>query len=1472
MKRVLLLLIKKTCFLFTIVSCFAGTYGSANNTINQNDNTNEYLKDFLKSSISFIENKGQFTNYKGDLVPSVLFKTPIHGVDLYITTEGLTYVFLKSENKEQIHYGHGDKGEDAISDVLGESEKERKIKWCRLDMNVVGASIKRENIITEWPLKQGVLNYYLGHCPDGILNVRAYQKISIKSIYPGIDWIIYADDEKGLKYDFVVHPGADPNNIKLLYKGAESINASHNNKFLNIKTPLGELQEGEIDCYEQNSGKNINSQYIMQDSTISFQIDDYDNTKTLIIDPPLELFWATYYGGSDWDNGYSLTIDQSGNVLVTGYTTSINFPTHNPGAGAYYQGINAGMRDAFILKFNNSGQREWATYYGGSDHDYGNSITTDQSGNVFITGITKSTDLPTYDPGGGTYYQVINAGGDDAFILKFNNLGQRQWATYYGGWGSDYGRSIDTDQVGNVFITGETSSQFNFPKLNPGGGAYYQFGFGGGSDAFILKFNNSGIRQWATNYGGNSSDRPRSISIDQAGNVFITGYTTSTNFPTQDPGGGAYYQDLYSGMYDAFILKFNNSGIRQWATYYGGSFNEVGRSITTDQTGNVFITGETSSTNFPTLDSGGSTYFQSSYADSMDVFILKFNNSGIRQWATYFGGNNLDNFGPSIGSDRAMTIDNSGNIFLCFRTSSSVIPTLQPDPCSYFKGNLTGSYDIFIAEFTPGLVLDWATYYYGSSDEGCKGVVTDTNGCIFIIGVLDPYSVIDTANPGNGAYFQGVSLGGYEIGIMKFCPCCPFPISITQPSNVSVCVSDSTSFYVTATSIDSISYQWFHNGTPIIGSTDSICIINPVSQTDSGYYYCQISNICEIQFSDSARLDVIMPFIYTHQISICDGDSIFVGGQYQKTSGLYYDSLKSVNYCDSIIITNLSVKNNYTLQNNVAICNGDSIFVGGQYQNLSGTYYDSLMSINNCDSIIVTILTVNNTISIQIDTVICNGDSILVGGQYQTLPGIYVDSLISVYYCDSTVYTNLSLYSIPFIDLGNDTIINIGDSITLNAVPNYVSYLWSDGSTGQNLLVSTAGVFWVEGTTKCEFISIDTIIIELGYSVNGKLTYANSVNTGINNTNVYLKQLPDVTTDSAISVVTGEYMFDALANGSYFLEPEITKPWGGINSTDALAIMKHFVGLIYLQGLYLKAGDVTATAYINTADALMVQKRYIGMVSSFPAGDWLWEDNNILIYGLNVNYDFKALCFGDVNGSNIPPLTKQEPKLTLVSQNDLTIGSFQSFEMPFAVNEQLEVGAISLALDYPSEYLVVENVKLGNGETNGLLYADNNGELRISWYNLESFKLQANEPILLITFRSQDLTGVSSDKLRFIAKESSELANSDVKVIENVNIYIPKLRVINSQQEYSLSHNFPNPFESITEIEYGLKDAGNVTLKVFNVLGEEISILISDYQEAGIYKVKFDGSNLSEGVYFYKISVTGNSDDFSQSRVMVISR
>ena len=425
----------------------------------------------------------------------------------------------------------------------------------------------------------------------------------------------------------------------------------------------------------------------------------YGDAVILKFNPSGVRLWATYYGARYGDIAMSVTTDQQSNVYVVGFTEAPNFPVYDPGGGAYYQGSNAGSYDAFILKFNSGGIRLWATYYGGSDREEAYSAATDNEGNVYVVGITKSTNFPVYDAGNGAYFQGSAGGGGyyDAFILKFNSSGVRLWATYYGGHNEDIARSVTTDLQGDVYVVGGTISGGTFPLYDPGDSAYFD-GTNYGGEAFILKFNSSGIRLWATYYGGSTGEEARSVATDPQGNVYVIGSTYSSDFPVYNPGGGAYFQGNNSGSYngDAFILKFNSNCVRLWATYYWGSNGASAYSVTTDPQGNVYVVGSTVSLDFPVYDPGGGAYFQGSIGGGTssypDAFILKFNSSGVRLWATYYGGSMRD-------ESYYVTADPDGNVYMVGLCRSNDFPVYDPGDGAYFQGNNAGVWDIFIVKF-----------------------------------------------------------------------------------------------------------------------------------------------------------------------------------------------------------------------------------------------------------------------------------------------------------------------------------------------------------------------------------------------------------------------------------------------------------------------------------------------------------------------------------------------------------------------------------------------------------------------------------------------------------------------------------------------------------------------------------------------------------------------------------------------------
>ncbi len=245
-------------------------------------------------------------------------------------------------------------------------------------------------------------------------------------------------------------------------------------------------------------------------------------------------------------------------------------------------------------------------------------------------------------------------------------------------------------------------------------------------------------------------------------------------------------------------------------------------------------------------------------------------------------------------------------------------------------------------------------------------------------------------------------------------------------------------------------------------------------QTESGTYYDVFTsaNGCDSTINTILTVDDIIYF--NENISICDGDSIFIGGDYQKTTGVYADTAVSVAGCDSIHTIYLFVNEVYATLIDTLICDTDSIYAGGGYQSSAGTYYDDYFSIAGCDSNFTTILSIAETYDIFIDTSICEGESIYAGGDYQTEAGIYFDSYLTTSGCDSSKTTNLSIILLPEVRLGNDTNLLLGTTLLLDASFPGVRYLWQDGSTDSTFLVTENGTYYVILSNTCA-TAADTI-------------------------------------------------------------------------------------------------------------------------------------------------------------------------------------------------------------------------------------------------------------------------------------------------------------------------------------------------------------------------------------------------------------
>eukprot|EP01041_Mallomonas_annulata_P005482 gene5482-11029_t len=453
-------------------------------------------------------------------------------------------------------------------------------------------------------------------------------------------------------------------------------------------------------------------------TTISYSVTNSCGTAvatrviTVINDTLASRAWATYYGGSNYDDGITVATDGARNIYITGRTSS----TSGMATSGAHQTTLGGSGDAFLVKFNSAGVRQWATYYGGSGDEQGYSVATDISGNVYLSGQTfSSSGIAT----SGAYQTAHGGGGGDAFIVKFDSLGVRQWATYFGGSGMEYSYVLATDISGNVCLSGASASTSGIASS----GAHQTTHAGGTNDAFLAKFSTTGSLQWSTYYGSSSDEFGYSTAADNSGNVFLAGYTSGT---TGLATGGAH-QTASGGGIDGFLVKFNSAGVRQWATYYGGSGYDYCNSTAVDVFGNVYVTGPTESSSGMVSGSG----YQLTRGGGMDAYLAKFNSSGVRQWGTYYGGSGTEQ-GYSVATDI------HANVYLTGQTNS----TTGISSSGAFQPTFAGTSDVFLVKFSSSGSRRWGTYYGSSGNEYGSSVATDTSGNIFVIGLTNSTSGI----------------------------------------------------------------------------------------------------------------------------------------------------------------------------------------------------------------------------------------------------------------------------------------------------------------------------------------------------------------------------------------------------------------------------------------------------------------------------------------------------------------------------------------------------------------------------------------------------------------------------------------------------------------------------------------------------------------------------------------------------------
>jgi uncharacterized repeat protein (TIGR01451 family) len=668
----------------------------------------------------FIENRGQVD-------AQVAYYLQGANKILYFGSEGVTLVLSKPLSRQSSQASGA--LVDSRSDALGE----RSISRVTITLDFVGADPAVTPVGEQ--LSTARFSYFKGRREDWRTELKTYHRLRYPDLWPGID-LVYSGSVDRLKYMFIVKPGADPKQIRLRYRGAESVALDKAGNLL-VRTALEDFHDDKPKAYQELNGTAVDvvADYALSAShSYGFKVGSYDSSTALIIDPAI-LVYSGFLGGSGDDRANGIAVDSDGNSYLVGETSStqLTFPTTvGPDVSQ-----NGGL-DAFVAKVDPSGsQLLYAGFIGGSGDDRGKAIAVDSLGNAYITGETNSTQT-TFPVTGGP--DLTHNGLSDVFVAKINPAGTSLvYAGYIGGFGDDRGMGIAVDSSNRAYVTGETDSiGGSFPD-GDGFGALATFDNiqNGLLDAFVARVAADGASlEYASFIGGLGTDRGTSIAVDSSNRAYVTGETdsTGTSFPDGNGFSGlATFDNTQNGGLDAFVARVAANGqALEYAGYLGGIGNDRGNGIVVDGSANAYVTGETSSSEISFPDGkglGGLPGPGQIQKGGVDAFVAKINSAGSALIYAGFIGGSSDDRGNGIAllpgcpsnCDAFITGDTNS-------TQTTFPVSVGPDLIH------NGGVDAFLAKINSNGSLGFAGYVGGAGDDRGNAIAQDINGDVYITG------------------------------------------------------------------------------------------------------------------------------------------------------------------------------------------------------------------------------------------------------------------------------------------------------------------------------------------------------------------------------------------------------------------------------------------------------------------------------------------------------------------------------------------------------------------------------------------------------------------------------------------------------------------------------------------------------------------------------------------------------------------
>lgn len=787
----------------------------------------------------------------------------------------------------------------------------REISSRTVRMRFVGAN-SRAQILGKDELP-GKINYLVGNNPSQWqTGMATFARLRVEQLYPGVN-LTYYGNQRQLEYDLAIAPGVNPDAIQIRFGGVDKTSIGAQGELI-LALGKDEIDQPKPVIYQVINGQRqvVSGGYRLVDAhTVAFAIGKYDGRLPLVIDPVLS--FSTYFGGNGNDTAWSVALDTNGFIYIAGDTLSSQFPTNSRPNGYQTNFSGGGITgDAFVAKFDNQGSNlVYFTFLGGNADDQANSIFVNGSGDAFVTGFTDSANFPTTTNALSRTISGISTPAGysiDAFVAELNPGGSNLlYSTYLGGSGPDAGEGIALDSANNIYIAGYTGSA-NFPTtpnafqkhLACPYSIYTTYLY---ANAFVAEISASGTNLLYSSYlGGTNLDVAKGIAIDSSSNVYVTGFTGSTNFPATNAISQQFVQtNTVGGLTTNFVNGFSlNGGTNAfvakfapgcasliYSTFLGGANKDEANGIAVDGSGNAYVTGWTVSTNFPNTVAISNLYNGLTnnlvYGSSVttNVFLTQItwdasSNTAAIGYSAIFGGTN---FGGDVGN--GITLDPSGNIFVVGASTTTNFPAVNT-PGLLGTTNAGGS-DIFVIGFsttsgTNGASLSsiiYSGYLGGAGNDYGYGIAVDSFTNVYIAGQTASAD-FPTLNSYQSSLKGSSDAFLTKIGWVNVAPQIT-QISL-QPTNELVEVGTNLfveaeqflTFNSTVTGTPPLFYHWQLNGanltgTNVFGATNATMNIRPLLTNDSGSFRLIVSNYAGFAVSSNIILTVTKGPLITQQ-------------------------------------------------------------------------------------------------------------------------------------------------------------------------------------------------------------------------------------------------------------------------------------------------------------------------------------------------------------------------------------------------------------------------------------------------------------------------------------------------------------------------------------------------------------------------------------------------------------------------------